>query len=87
LNVAKEIIKSIQIIMDREIDNQKTDRTFASVITQVHTNNTYTVLAQDGSEREIYSCLPSLSLNTGTKVWVKLPSGSINNMHICGIRQ
>ena len=87
MDVAKEILKSIHIIMDREFDNQKIDRTFASVITQVHTDNIYTVLAQDGSEREVYSCLPSLSLHAGTKVWIKLPSGSINNMHICGIRQ
>ena len=87
MDVAKEILNSIHIIMDREINNQKTDRTFASVVTQVHTDNTYTILAQDGSEREVYSCIPSPALHAGAKVWVKLPSGSINNMHICGIRQ
>ncbi len=87
MDVATEILNSIQILMERKITNQTADRTFASVIKEVHTDNTYTILAQDGSERKLYSSLPSLPLNAGTKVWVKLPSGSLDNMHICGIRQ
>ena len=80
-----EILNSIEIILNKV--EQKSDRTFASVIKEVHTDNTYTILGQDGSERKLYSSVPSLPLNAGTKVWVKLPSGSLDNMHICGIRQ
>jgi len=82
-----EILKSIQIMVDKKISNYKTDRTFPSIIKQANSNNTYIILSEDGTERVIHSSIPSLNLQTRTKVWVKIPCGNINNMHICGIRQ
>lgn len=82
-----EILKSIQIMIDKKISSYKGDRTFPSIIKKVNNNNTYIILAEDGSERTVYSSIPSLNLQIRTKVWVKIPCGNINNMHICGIRQ
>jgi len=82
-----EILNSIQIMMDQKINNQSTDRTFASIIKQINTDGTYIILDEDGTDRTTYSSIPSLNLQIRTKVWVKIPCGNINNMHICGIRQ
>ncbi len=87
MDLGNEIIKSIRIMLDRKISNYKTDKTFDSVIIKTNANHTYVILGEDGSQRTVYSSIPSLNLTTGSKVWVKMPYGSLNNMHICGIRK
>ena len=87
MDLGKEIIKSIQIMLDRKISNYKTDKTFSSTVDKVNANDTYVILGEDGSQRTVYSSIPSFKPEAFTKVWVKMPYGSLNNMHICGIRK
>lgn len=87
MNCKAELLNTVQIMTNQKIKRYKTDKTFASVIKQVNTDDTYTIIDEDGTERVIYSSVPSLDLQTKTKVWVKIPCGNINHMHICGIRK
>lgn len=82
-NVSDEILKAIRYAIDK-IDIA-TDRTFSSVIKQVNSDGTYIILGEDGSERKVYSSIPSLNLKVMSRVWVKMPRGRLNDMHICGI--
>lgn len=84
-HVSDEILKAIRYAIDKI--NIATDRTFSSIITQVNADGTYIILGEDGTERRVYSSIPSLNLEVMSKVWVKMPRGSLNNMHICGIRR
>lgn len=79
-----EILKSIQTIIDRKLDNYKTDRTFQSVIKYV-TKKGYVILDETGSERTVQCCIPGVRLKTGDKVLVKIPNGDLKQIHIAGI--
>lgn len=48
-------------------------------------NGTYTVLDRTGTERKVKCVVPSLPLTVGKNVWVKIPCGNLNKMHIYGV--
>lgn len=84
MDIGKEIIKSIQTMIDRKLDNYKTDRTFQSVIKSI-TKKGYVILDETGSERTVQCCIPNVELKAGQHVWVKEPMGDIKGLHICGV--
>ena len=84
MDFRKEILKSIQELIDKSIGNYKSDRTYQSVIKQV-TKKGYIVIDQSGCERTVKCCIPNLTLKAGQRVWIKEPLGEIRNLHICGI--
>lgn len=85
MDFKREIIKTIQIMIDERIGNYKADKTFPSVIKQKNTDGTYVVLDDSGGERKVKCCIPDLDLKVGQRIYVKIPSGSLQNIHIVGI--
>lgn len=84
MDFRKEILKSIQELIDKSIGNYKADRTYQSVIKKV-TSKGYIVLDQSGSERTVKCCIPNVSLKAGQRVWIKEPLGDIRKLHIVGV--
>ena len=87
LDLGKEILKSIQIIVDRKLSNYKADRTYKSRIKAVKPNKGYVILDNAGSERTVKCCIPNLELKIGQSVWVKEPMGKLSDIHIVGVVQ
>lgn len=84
MDIGKEIIKSIQTMLDRKLDNYKADRTYKSVIKNI-TPKGYVILDNTGSERTVPCCIPGIELRVGQYVWVKEPMGDLKGLHICGV--
>ena len=64
----------------------KYDRTFASAVKSINKDNTYTIMDDGGVERKVKCSIPNVTLKIGQYVWVKIPSGKIEEMHICGLK-
>ncbi len=79
-----EILKSIQIMIDRKLNNYKADRTYKSVIKTINKKG-YVITDLTGSERTVPCCIPNAVLRPMQSVWVKEPMGKLNELHICGI--
>jgi len=79
-----EILKSIQTMIDRKLDNYKADRTYKSVIKRI-TKKGYVVLDSTGSERTVPCAIPNVELRPMQSVWVKEPMGDLKGIHICGV--
>ena len=84
MNLADELLKSMQIMINRKLKNYKADRTYKSVIKQV-TPKGYVILDETGSERTVQCCIPNIELRVGQYVWVKMPMNRLNDLHICGV--
>ena len=83
-------VKAVELLVKNIIDstNKQTnsyDISFISVIKSVNENGTYTVLDRTGSERNVKCVVPTLDLSVGKNVWIKIPSGNLNKMHIYGV--
>ena len=79
-----EILKSIETIINRKINNYKADRTYKTVIKQI-TKKGYVILDETGSERTVQCCIPGIELRVGQYVWVKEPMSDLRNLHIVGV--
>lgn len=55
----------------------KADRTIPAIIKSVNSNNTYTILADSGQERNVKCSIPGLELKAGMNVWVTVPMGKV----------
>lgn len=88
LNQDIEAVRLISKIMTDLTKNHthSYDRTFGSVILKVNSNNTYTVQDDGGVQRKVKCAIPGLNLKAGQNVWVKIPCGKLEDMHICGIK-
>ncbi len=64
----------------------KYDRTFASAVKSINKDSTYTIMDDGGVERKLKCSIPNAALKMGQYVWVKVPSGRLEDMHICGIK-
>lgn len=84
MDLGKELLKTIQIMINRTLKNYKADRTFKTVIKKV-TRKGYVILDESGSERIVECCIPNISLRVGQIVWVKIPMGDVKGMYICNI--
>ncbi len=84
MDLGKEIIKAIQIMIDKKLNNYKADITYESVIKDI-TPKGYVILDRAGSERTVQCCIPEVSLRMMQRVWVKEPMGKLKDLHICGV--
>lgn len=84
MDIGKEILKAIQIMIDRKIGEYKADRTYQSVIQRI-TKKGYVVLDETGNERTVQCCIPGLELREMQRVWVKEPMSNLRKLHICGV--
>ena len=84
MDLGKDVLRSIQILIDRKLKDYKADRTYKSVIKAV-TAKGYVILDRSGSERTVRCCIPGIPLKVGQNVWVKEPMEDLKGMHICGV--
>lgn len=78
------LIHKISEMIQRNTSHLPYDQTFCSVIQGPAKNGRYPIL-KDG---QIYEVQNSTTVNyqPGQTVWVKIPCGSLSDMHICGKR-
>ena len=81
-SIAEEILKAIKYALEKQ--TVSCDKTFASVVKQV-TAKGYIILDETGCERVVRCCIPNTALTAGQRVWVKIPTGELNKIHICGV--
>ena len=79
------IIKSIEILIQKALRKQSYDRTFLSVVNEVHGNGTYTIM-NEGQKHKIKCAIPNVELKAGQQVWITVPCGDLKGMFICGVR-
>jgi len=84
MELGKELLKSMQIMIDRKLNTYKADRTYQSVIKEI-TPKGYVVLDNSGNERTVQCCFPGLELRKMQMVWIKEPMGDLKGLHICGV--
>lgn len=84
MSISDEILKSIQIMIDKKLENYKSDHTFKSVIKSVASKG-YAIMDESGTDRIVKCAVPGAELKVGVAVWVKIPCGNLNEMHICGM--
>lgn len=84
MDLGKELLKSIQIMINKKLKNYKADRTYRTVIKEI-TPKGYVILDETGSDRTVQCCIPNVTLKVGQKVYVKEPLGRLVELHICGV--
>ncbi len=84
MNFKQEILKSIQIMIDKKISEYKSDRTYKTIIKRVTTKG-YVILDETGNERTVKCAIPGLELRAGQSVWIKIPCNNLKGMHIVGV--
>lgn len=84
MNFKEEIFKAVQDMVDRAIVNCKFDRTYRTVIKRIEKNG-YVITDQAGQERMAPCGIPNVELRPGQSVYVKEPTGKINELYICSV--
>lgn len=84
MSLGEELIKTIQIMINRKLKNYRADRTYRTVIKRVDKNG-YVIIDQAGQERTVPCGIPNVELKPGQSVYVKEPMGNLKELHICNI--
>ena len=84
MSLGEELLKTIQIMINRKLKNYKVDRTYRTVIKRV-VKNGYVITDETGQERIVPCGIPNVELKPMQSVYVKEPMGKINELHICNI--
>lgn len=84
MSLGKELLKAIQIMINRALKNYKVDRTYRTVIKRV-VKNGYVITDETGQERVVPCGIPNVELKPMQSVYVKEPLGKVNELHICNI--
>lgn len=77
------LVDKIISIVEKKNENLKYDKTFKSTVWKINENGTYQIRYL-GQPYNVNNALGT-TLSLGQSVWVKIPSGTFRNMHICGI--
>ena len=85
LDAINVIANKIIAVVDRKISKLSFDKTFPSVIYGLNSDGTYTIIKAN-QKYNVKCAIPGLQLGLGSNVWVKIPSGRMQDMHICGVR-
>lgn len=84
MDLGKEILKAIQIMVNKKFKNYSADRTYRTVIKRIDKNG-YVITDQVGQERIVPCGIPNVELRPMQSVYVKEPMGKINELHICNV--
>ena len=84
VDLGKEILKAIQIMVNKKFKNYRADRTYQTIIKRIDKNG-YVVLDQTGQERTVPCGIPNVELKPMQRVYVKEPLGNLNELHICNV--
>ncbi len=83
MDLGKELLKTIQIMINRTLKNYKADRTYKTVIKRV-VKNGYVITDQAGQERTVPCGIPNIELRPMQSVYVKEPMGKLNICSVAG---
>lgn len=84
MDLGKELLKTIQIMINRTLKNYKADRTYRTVIKRIDKNG-YVITDQTGQERTVPCGIPNVELRPMQSVYVKEPMGKVNELYICNV--
>ena len=84
MNLGEELLKTIQIMINRKLKNYRADRTYKTSIKRI-TKKGYVIQDEAGCERTVPCYVPNVTLKVGQSVYVKEPLGNLNELHICSI--
>ena len=89
--ITNKHIKALDILIKEFIELIKThehkyDRTFTSAVKSINKDFTYTIMDDGGVDRNVRCAIPNSVLKIGQYVWVKVPCGRLEDMHICGVK-
>lgn len=77
------LLNEISLLIDKKLSQFRCDKTFKSTIWKVNRDKTYQICYM-GRLHDVKNALGT-ELSVGQNVWVKIPSNSLKDMHICGI--
>lgn len=77
------LIEQMQIIAKHECSNMKCDKSFLSIILGKGKNGKYKIL-RNGQTYEVKNVTGFDDFKEGQQVWVKIPCGCLEDMHIYG---
>ena len=83
MDIRDEIIKSIEVMIDKSLEDQKNTTTKPAIVESIN-NDKYQV-SLNGTTISVYDsvgCDPTI----GAGVWVQIPNGDIKNAFITGLR-
>ena len=83
-SLTNEFLKTIQMMIDKNLENYKADITYRSAIRGIDKKG-YVIIDRAGGEHVVKCCIPGIELKVGQQVWVKEPMGDIKGLHICGV--
>lgn len=84
MSLGEELLKTIQIMINRNLRNYSADRTYRTVIKRIDKNG-YVIIDQTGNERIVPCGIPNVELRPMQSVYVKEPMGKLKELHICNI--
>lgn len=84
MDLGEELLRTIQIMINRKLNNYRADRTYQTIIKRIDKNG-YVVLDQTGQERTVPCGIPNVELKPMQRVYVKEPLGNLNELHICNV--
>lgn len=82
-NVILLLWRKISNLINEKTEKLKYDKTFKSTVWKINSDNTYQI-NYNGHLYNVPNALGS-PISLGQCVWVKIPSGVLRNMHICGL--
>jgi len=84
MDLDEEILKAMQIMINRKLKDYRADRTYRTVIKRIEKNG-YVITDETGQERTVPCGIPNVELKPMQSVYVKEPMGRVNELHICNI--
>lgn len=84
MDLGNEILKAIQIMVNKKFKNYRADRTYKTVIKRIDKNG-YVITDEAGQERTVPCSIPNVELRPRQSVFVKEPLGRLKDLHICGV--
>ena len=84
MSLSEELLKTIQIMINRKLKNYRADRTYKTVIKRIEKNG-YVITDETGQERTVLCGIPNVELRPMQSVYVKEPCGNLKELHICGV--
>ena len=84
MDLGKEILKAIQIMVNKKFKSYRADRRGGGGGGGIDKNG-YVIIDQAGQERTVPCGIPNVELKPMQSVYVKEPLGNLNELHICSV--
>ena len=84
MSLGDELLKTIQIMINKNLKNYRADRTYRTTIKRI-VKNGYVITDEAGQERTVPCGIPNVELKPMQSVYVKEPLGNLKELHICGV--